>query len=356
MIPTLQPRRPTARVLVNGSVLPGLIEVEVTTNSHLCADRFNARIALQMGAPYDAAFWAGQAGILVEILMSLDAVSFNSMITGVVDMAVIDPIGSTIRISGRDLSAKLIEAHSQMTFSNQTSSEIAMAVAERHGLIPNITTTDNIVGRYYQNEHDRITLDQYSATTTDWDLLASLARNEGFALSVTGTVLNFGPSTPSMMVPYTITPADCISLALERHLSLSAEIEVTVKSWNSHQKNAFVQTVRNNVQDGSGVGGGESSRRYIYVYPNLTPNQALNFAQARLTELTSHDWTIEAFLPGELQLTAASTLALSGTSTEFDQVYQIESIHRHMSTRGGFTQRIRAQSGSLGLSPTSSPG
>lgn len=353
MIPVPSPRRPTSRILLNDCMLLGLVETEVTTHSHLCADRFDAKIALGMGDPYDAAFWASQAGVQVEILMSLDAVSFNSMITGVVDTAVIDPIGGSLRITGRDLSARLIEAHTQTTFSNQTSSEIATTIAQRHGLNPNITPTDTLVGRYYQSEHDRIMLDQYSSTTTDWDLLASLARHEGFMLSVTGATLNFGPPPPSVPIPYTLTPADCISLILERHLSLAGEVEVIVKSWNSYQKNAFVQTVQSSSQDSSEAGGNIPSRRYVYVYPNLTPTQALNFAQEKLTELTAHERTIEALLPGELQLTAASMLALSGTGTEFDQVYQIESISRRMHSKGGFTQLIRAQTMSLGQSSSS---
>jgi phage protein D len=339
---------------VNGCLVPGLIEAEVSTNSHLCADRFDAKIALAVGTPYDAAFWASQTGVQIEILMSLDAMSFNSMITGVVDTAVIDPIGGILRITGRDLSAKLIEAHTQTTFSNQTSSEIATTIAQRHGLSPNVTPTSTLVGRYYQSEHDRITLDQYTSTTTDWDLLASLARNEGFALSVTGATLNFGSLIPSATAPCIITPADCISLSLERHLSLAGDIEVTVKSWNSYQKNAFVQSVQSNAQSGAETGAGDLARRYVYVYPNLTPTQALNFAQEKLSELTAHECTIEALLPGELQLTAASTFALIGTSTEFDQVYQIESIDRRMSSKGGFTQRIRAQAASPGQDPISS--
>jgi phage protein D len=353
MISMLLPRRPTSRVLVNGCVLPGLIEAEVTTNSHLCADRFDTRIALGAGGSYDAAFWASQVGVQIEILMSVDAVGFNSMITGVVDTAVIDPIGSTLRIAGRDLSAKLIEARTQTTFSNQTSSEIATTIAQRHGLNPNVTPTTTLVGRYYQSEHDRITLDQHSSTTTDWDLLASLARIEGFALSVIGMMLNFGPTMPSATLPHAITPADCINLSLERHLSLAGGIEVTVKSWNSYQRNAFVQSVQGTAQDGTGGGGDAPSRRYVYVYPNLTPTQALNFAQQKLTELSAHERTIEVLLPGELQLNAASTVALSGTNTAFDQMYQIESIERRMSSRGGFTQRIRAQATSAEQDPTS---
>lgn len=346
MISLVASRKPVLRALVNGCVLSGAIEADVISSGNFSADRFDAKIALDNSGQYSAPFWASQAGIQIEILFSLDAISFTSLITGMVDTVTIDPIKGLLRISGRDLSAKLIDAHIQGTYSNQTSSEIATSIAQRHGLSPNVTRTSTVVGRYYQNEHNKIALDRFSETTTDWDLLTFLARHEGFGLSVVGSTLNFGPPVQLAALPYTITPADCISITLERRLSLAGDIEVVVKSWSSYQKSAFVQSVKANSQSGSTASQYGFPQRYVYVYPNLTPYQALQFAQGRLAELTVHERVIETLLPGDLLLSVASMLKLSETCTEFDQLYYIESIEHRISSESGFTQFVRAKNSS----------
>jgi phage protein D len=346
MISLLSSRKPVLRLLVNGYMLSGVIEADVISSGNFSADRFDAKIALDNTDQCGAPFWASQVGIQIEILVGFDEVNFTSLIMGVVDTVTIDPIKGLLRISGRDLSAKLIDTHIQGTFSNQTSSEIAISIAQRHGLSPNVTRTNALVGRYYQNEHDKISLDQFSQTTTDWDLLTFLARHEGFGLSVIGNTLNFGPPVQSLAPAYLITPADCIGITLERRLSLAGNIEVVVKSWSSCQKSAFVQSVRANSQSGGMASQYGTPQRYVYIYPNLTPDQALQFAQGKLSELTVHERTIEAFLPGDLLLAATGMLQLSETCTEFDQLYFIDSIERRISADSGFTQFVRAKNSS----------
>ena len=284
--------------------------------------------------------------ISIQILFSLNGTSFVNLFTGTVDTIAINATRGLIHIAGRDLSAQLIEARTAETFSNRTSSEIASLLAKRHGLTSNVAQTATLVGRYYQDEHDRITLGQFSRSTTEWDLLVFLAQQEGFDLSVTGTTLNFLSSSNAVQAPYVITPTNCIYMTLERRLTLAKDIEVTVKSWNSRQSSAIAQTVTGTSSADSTSGGSSSPQQYVFVHPNLTADQALNFAQQKLTDLAMHERVVEFVVPGDLLLTPIGQLLVIGTGTDFDQAYNIDLVERHLSMNDGFTQRVRAKGSS----------
>ncbi len=339
-------RSPALRLLANGQPLTGVIEAEVLANNHFAADRFSATIALGADSIASAPFWAATQTILIEVQFSLDGAGYSSLIQGLADTVIMDPVAGILRLAGRDLTAALIETRIQEAFANRTASEIVTIFAQRHGLTPAVTATTTPVGRYYENEHDRITLDQFSRATTEWDLLVFLARQEAFDVFVQGTTLYFQPPDQSATDCWLVQPTDLIDLRLQRSLTLARDIEVAVKSWNSRQSSAFTQTARASGRAGAGGTSGlgrEPPQRYVFVRPNLTPDQALKIAQQKLAELTQHERVIEATMPGELALTPRSTITLSGTGTEFDQLYYIDVIERSLRLDGGFTQRIRAK-------------
>ena len=93
-------------------------------------------------------------------------------------------------------------------------------------------------------------------------------------------------------------------------------------------------------------GPGQSSgapQNYVYVRPNLTPDEALKLAQRKLAELTRHERVIELSMAGELDMTPRSMIMLYGTGSDFDQTYYVDLIERRLHTSGGFTQHIRAK-------------
>jgi hypothetical protein len=331
-------RSPSVRIISESAIVPGIFEAEVISTGCFAADRFSARLALDAELLYDAAFWGSRTDIQVDVQFSVDSMSYVSLISGRVDSVSIDAINRVAMISGRDLSAALIESRIQDAFVNQTASDVATLLASRHGLTPNVTPTTTLIGRYYHSEHDQLTLDQFSPASTEWDLLAHLARQEGFLLSVSGDALNFGP--PIQSAPFTIDVTQCLDLRLDRCLPLARGVEVTVKSWNARQSSGFSQTA-------TAVGAASSlpPQRYVFVYPNMTPDQALRSARARLSELTLHERTVEMTIPGELMLAPGMILVLTGTETEFDQAYQVESVERRFSCHTGFLQLVRARSG-----------
>ena len=352
-------RAPRLRLLANGVPIQGAVEASVISNNHYAADRFMATVALGIDLWATAAFWASQTDILLDVQFSLDGgATFFSLVQGLVDSVAIDVLTGSLRIEGRDLTAALIENRTQETFANRTSSEIAVIFAQRHNLIPVVTATTTPVGRYYQNEHDRIALNQFSRSMTEWDLLIFLAGQEGFDLYVKGTSLYFQPTSETTAPALTVMPGDLQELRLERSLTLARDIVVTVKSWNSRQQNAFTQTVRASGRrsgggtDGTGGGSRGTPQHFVFVRPNLTMSDALKLAQQKAAELTQHERVWEAVMPGDLTIDPRSAIQLIGTGTDFDQVYFIDMIERHLSIETGFVQRVRAKNTSPRTSAT----
>jgi len=333
--------------LADGTPIQGVVEAEVHSNNHYAADRFAAVVAMGVDLWTTATYWASQTDILLDVQFSLDGgATYTSLIQGLIDNVSIDVLNGLLHVEGRDLTASMIDNRTQETFANRTSSEIATIYAQRHNLIPVVTATTTPVGRYYQSEHDRMTLNQFSRSMTEWDLLVFLAGQEGFDVFVSGTSLYFQPTPTSLSIPYLVTPALLQNLRLERSLTLARDIVVTVKSWNSRQQNAFTQTMRSSGRASAGATTTRQSgppQHYVFVRPNLTMNDALKLAQQKAAELTQHERVWEATMPGDLTLNPRSMIQLTGTATDFDQTYFVDMIDRHLSVEGGFVQRLRAR-------------
>jgi len=340
-------RQPRAKVLADGSALAGVLAVDVFTSNCLAADRFRVRIAAGAGD-----FAGLQApGLRLDVQVGFDE-GWTSLVLGTADTFAFDPIRREIEIEGRDLSAMLIEAQAGETFANRTASEIVEVVAVRHGLTPDATPTSTPVGRYYQDQHDRLTLEQFARATTEWDLLAFLAVQEGFDLFMEGTRLRFGPPTGDIAM--TLRVEDCLGLECEHALGLSREIEVTVRSWGTRAGAAVVHTARRGSKLGGsrpgGAGRDGTKLRHGLVRPNLDPVQAQLVAERALADLLRHEWTSYATMPGELNMTARTRLALVGAGADWDRDYVVAELSRHLDVRRGFTQRLRLQAAPGGAS------
>ncbi len=350
-------RTPRLQVLANGAPMSAPLGADIFTNNHSAADRFRLTAHLTQT---DLATWSATSEALLDIQISLDGQSWTSLIQGQVDQLQIDPRAMRLTLEGRDLTSRLIETRTQETFANQTSSEIAQTLAARHSLTADVTATSTPVGVYWQLEHDHITLDSFSRSISEWDLLVTLAGHEGFDVWVTDTTLHFHPP-PTTLAAITVLqlnasvtgPANLISLQLDRALTLARDIEVVVKSWNSRQAQSFTQTARATRSAGIGAPSNGKPQRYVYVVPNLTPDAALKLAQTRLAELSRHERVIHAEMPGELTLTPRQQVLLQGTNSDFDQLYWIDEITRRLSFTGGFTQSLRARNASSTVSATS---
>lgn len=321
---------PFIDVTANGLPVLGVVDLEITNDSFMGADRYRLTAALDVSG-YN--IWSSNA-IDIQIGVGLNG-GVKTFIVGPVDTVEVDVGRSLLHVEGRDLTARFIEARTQETFQNQTASEIAIELASRRGLAANITSTTLLVGRDFGGDHSGVTLDQHSSVTTEWDLLVKLAVGEGFDVWVNGGSLNFGPPQASAM-PLVLNPSQCVSLSLHRTLALCGRLQVDVKSWDCRAQ--------------AGVSGlatagatGDISRNYVVIQPNLTATAATRVAQRVLSQMTQNARTIYVEMPGDITTEPRQTLVLADTGTDFDGTYVITSVERRLSFERGFEQTLQAR-------------
>lgn len=289
--------------------------------------------------PQSVSFWDTVLDEVLQIQASIDGLQYYTVTVGKVDRVDFDLGKRRILLCGRDLSCRFVDSLVQETFINRTASEITTILAERRGLEPVVVPTTALAGRYYHDQYDTLILGQSGQIVSEWDLLVTLARQEGFDLYVAGTELHFGPSTSEAAPSLIVSPSTATSIRVKKSLVHAADIGVSVLSWNSRLQAAFAETVVASRAEGA---TSASMRQYRYFRPNLTPEQASALAGERISEIIQNEYMLEVEMPGELQASARDTLYLIDTGTSLDRVYQVQSITRRLSAQGGFEQRLRA--------------
>jgi len=321
-LPTDQPQ---ILAQIGGTAVPGVTFLDVENFGYFAADRFRIGFAIGAAGFATAQFFSSLGLQTMTIEAALSGYGFVNLLTGQVDNIEIDFGRNVAVLSGRDLSARLIDAEISIAFINQTASQVATQLAEEFGLTPNVTATSTIVGQYYEIDHARTVMNLHSRNMTAWNLLSSLAYIEGFNLSVTGEELYFGP-------PVVTTP---LPLGVRNFSSLIADTAVTmptgttVKSWNTRNKKAVMQSA------GEGISP-------VIIRPNLSASQAGSLAAAHLGILSQHKTVLVGTMPADLTTVPGQQIVLSGTDSLFDQTYTVEVIRRSVQARQGFKQIIRA--------------
>jgi phage protein D len=313
---------PRVQAVIGGVDIPGVFYLTIDSLGYFAASRFSIGFALNdlVSSSYFAALGAATIAISVA-----EEIGFANLITGQIDNIRIDLLNKSAILSGRDLSARLIDAEIFETFNNQTSSQIADLIAGRFDLSPNITATSTPVGQYYELDHARNALALHSRSGTAWNLLSQLAQLEGFILSVTGTTLNFGPKP--ILAPVLLTPNSTMKLEFE--IATTIPTAATVKSWNSRGKTAVSQT--------AGAYAGT-----VLIRPNLTAAQAGAVAADHLASLSQHGKIVTITMPGDANMVPAAQIIFSGAGAGLDQTYTVGAIRRSLDAERGFTQTLRA--------------
>lgn len=342
-------RTPRFQVQVNGATMPGLLSLSMTSPLYLQAGTFTVHLAASAPGGPGLAYFADTAAQRVTIQGAADGGALSTLMVGDVDTVSADPIAGIVALEGRDLTHLLIDARIADTYANQTASQVAQTIAARHGLQAQVTATSGLVGRYYQLEHDRLTLSEFARTTTEWDLLKDLAGYVGYQVYVEGTTLYFGPAqtgqayTLNMSRDQNGVPSiDVVAISLQRSLTLIPHVEVIVQSWNAKQKKGFNRSV---TSTGTSESAPIASKNQVYkiVRANLTPDEALQLAQQKLKEITQHERQVTLTMPGETTLTPRNMVSLSGTGTSFDQSYYIAQITRTYDLQHGFAETLHLQ-------------
>lgn len=343
---------PRLRVLNGVKEMPGVFKAEVVQNSYYHPDTFRCESAINYPGAGGIAWWSQQPRLVVTVQVGLDTpdggTKWTTLITGEVDHVSVHPDHGIAVFEGRDLTASMVDARTQAAHQNLTASQIVRAIAASHDLTPVVTDTTTLVSRYYGDDHTQIVLNQFSRVSTEWGLITFLAQREGFDAYVSGRELHFEPRQEPNGKPYKVrwsrddqgySSSTVIDLRLDRALTLAGDITVTVRSYHSGQRRGFSKTAR---RTGSGRGNG-TPQNYVYLFPNLTEDEALRRAQAILEDLSQHERIITFRQPGDLELTTRRIIRLSGTGSDWDQEFYPDSITRSISHDGGFVQDVRAK-------------
>ncbi len=336
-------RRPRCKALVGGTLLPGVVSVEITHNNHFGCDTWRLGLALaDLAPPFDVGAWSHLGAADVEILAGFadasgQVSSWSTQIYGQVDDVLVDWRAGQMHLKGRDLAARLIDAQSGEDFVNQTSSQIAATLAARHGLTAQVAPTTTRAGTYYEIDHAHVT-----NGGTEWDLLTWLAAREGYDVWVQGTTLFFlprpDPATASPDLVYIVPWHPGLPLQASRALTLANTIEVTVKSWNGAAGQSIVRTVQMQpvLCDCPG-----KLQQYAFTVPGLTSAQALALAQSKAADIARAERGISLDLPGDPALTGHHLIRLRGSGTSWDQDYYADTVHKRWSEKEGFRMTIK---------------
>lgn len=353
-------RQPRGIVKLGGQAVSGWVSWEVSSNNYYEADTFRVSFAASaLPVANNAAWFATQKELFVEIFAGfpanperINSTDLQSLIYGRVDDISFDPVSTLITVTGRDLTAAFIDAKLTAAWTNQTSSSIAIALASSHGLTPVVTATKTNVGTYYK--HDQVRM---QSNRSEWDLLAWIAREEGFVCYVTGNELHFEPDTVLSADPYVIRwtapsaptgypTANVQELHFSRSLTVAKGITVTVRSPSTTKKTPVVQSypaAAKVVKVGKSAPFGNSQAYFFTIASNKTANDVQAYAQARYKEIIAHEMKLHARLPGDNLLSTRTLLRVDGTGTAFDQTYFPNVITRQMSMDEGYTMTVEAK-------------
>jgi len=348
-------RQPRAVVRVNGSPVPGWVSWEVTANTFYEADTFRVSFAASaLPAASNAAWFSQQTETFVEILAGFPADpdhpsatdNMVSLIYGRIDDIELDPVRQQINLTGRDLTAVFIDSRFTDQWANKKSSDIATLLAQKHGLTPVVITTSTQVGVYYK--HDQVRL---QANQSEWDLLAWLAREEGFVCYVQGQELHFEPDPTPTTDPYVIQwqqgPICNIEhLSFSRSLTVAKGVTVTVRSASLKSKTPVVESYPGHaktVQAGKASPFGNTQNYYFTLPAGTDSAKCQQYAQARYHEIIAHEMRMHATLPGDNVLRTKALIKVQGTGTAFDQTYFPTAITRMMSVDEGYTMTLEAK-------------
>jgi phage protein D len=354
--------QPRMLALANSERLVGVVSFEVENNTYYQADTFHITLCLSAQPPSrNWAWWASQVEIEMEMLLGypateqFDKADLTSVLIGEVDEIEIDPIRDEIVMSGRDLTSRFLDNKTVNKYPNLTASQIATQLATTRGLIPVVTATKVKAGTYYDIDKTSIADDR-----PEWDLLTYLAQVSNFVVYVKGRELHFEPKPAMTTTPYVIQwqnatayqaspTVNTVDLSMSRNLSISKDISVSVRSYNVVQKKGFTVTA-NRLRVKAGTKTASKSylqpQKYFFTIANKTPDEAQQYANQKLAEISQHEMKITATIPGDPTVMQQLTIKLAGTGTAFDQLFYPASVLHSYDLSSGYTTKIHAKNSS----------
>lgn len=364
--------RPRIRVLLGnagstgasqGAELPNCQATSVTSNNHFQADRFQAAFIPTQTGVGSLLWWSQQTDIPVDIQLGLLPLgappnatpSWTSLMQGNADKMTFALDHNMVTLEGRDLTATMIDNKNTGSYVNQSSSQIVQQLAAAHGLTAKIAPTTGTTGRFWSDGRQEASLNSGGQITTEWDLVVSLAKKEGFDAFVQGGILYFQPQTDPSTTPYIWLHSidqkgrhigNVSDLTCDRTLLASKGLTVKIRSWNSKQARAIEKTSATAAS--IGTKGKSLGTTYVVQKPDMTEDEAQSYADQTATELAKHELIITAKLPGDLILTPRVMVQLQGTGTVFDQLYNVVTVTKVISVSEGFNMHASCKNKASG--------
>lgn len=353
-------RTPRAIVQISGITVLWQ-SIMLTTTYVYVASTYMVTVPLNsQPSPVDFNYWAlaGELTVKIYIGFPLDA---NNYGTGDLDLMIagdctdfeIDPLSGNVTLHGRDLSSRLIDKKITKTFGNFTTSQVVQQFANDNQLTPNVTPTKNKIGNVFQNQQMLI-----SNNSTQWDLIMLMARLDGYYAYVDGETLIYEPAPVAGDVknpfilqyapPTASNPSPAFNgmhFTLSRTMALASDVQVVVKiPFNAKTGKAFSFTASSSHRDkGFKFIPKGKVKRYVHVLSGLTPEQATQRAFSLLESLISHEVRLHAFVPGSNLLKRDSLIKVTGTGSDFDQIYYPDEVVRRISPDEGYTMQLIAK-------------
>lgn len=339
--------------------LTAYLNWSVTNNSYYEADTFHVELAVSALPDDNDKLWFSQATeLFVEIFAGIPADptaptvgELDSLIFGRVDDIEYDIVGTTMSLTGRDLTGVFIDSKIADEYVNQTSSQIASSLAGKHGITANVSATKTKVGTYYQIDQ---TLMQ--ANRSEWDLLCYLARHEGFVVFVQAQTLYFAEDPRTGSDSYVIQwqqpqdggppSANAVSLSFSRNMTVAKGISVTVRSTSLTGNSPIVQsypTGPKQIAAGKASPYGGAQAYYFNLAPGHTAIDCEQYAQKMYQQIASHAMKVKGELHADNILSVQVPMKVTGTGTDWDQDYFVMSVVRTMSMEDGYSMSFEAQ-------------
>lgn len=308
---------------------------------HLSAKRKNSTCSCTVPMSFQGAlstFATGGGNLTVTV-------NGASLFQGVLDSADFDMINRTITVSGRDMAASLHEKTTAEKWQNKTPSDIIQDLAQKAGLSAQVTVSSggNVkAGRKVLQDFAKLS-DGVPYSSVIQKMSEFLGANwyvQNGQLIVsdqpTGNYsLNYQPPSPFIV-------SDCLSLSISVNYKAASQNQVTVNSWHPRDRKTYTGTGN----AGGGIGGG-NSMNFTFHLPELTQDQAQQWAKSKAQEIARHAFTLTAEVVGDPTIMAGMGVQLSGTGF-FDNTYFADEV-THTFGIGGYTTSITGRtSGSEG--------
>lgn len=324
---------------VNGGSFPiehGSVEQQATRK----ASTFSAAIPLSY--PGAEATLANLGDNTTTISVSTRGIT-ATLVTGEIDTTSFDIIGRTLRVHGRDKSAKLHEKQTSEKWLNKKGSEIVQELCGRVGLSCNAEASGLMAGKLLQQDYVRL-----SDNVTFAQIIHKLAEFDGarWWVDAQGTLNYVAAGSPSGIYTLNYVPpapfirADFTKLVITRNVQAGKSVKVTVKSWHPKDKKVYKKE--------STVQGNGGPLEYNYNLPNLKQDHVDQHAKSRANEVARNELKLDASVVGDPNCNVAMGLQLTGTGI-WDQLYEMDCVHHEIGMSGHRTT-ITARSGKGGRS------